>query len=112
MFFQIEVYIIASTIIILYCLPSLLYYTRSDLENQESILFTGQWSTKGCNTSFTSESTMCQCDHLTHFAILLSARPLDLSREQTLVLQITGYIGVSVSLIAMAATVFVFIFLR
>ena len=98
--------------IISYYLPSLLYYTHSDLENQESILFTGQWSTEGCNTNFTSESTVCKCDHLTHFAILLSARPLDLSREQTLALQTTGYIGVSVSLVAMAATTFVFTFLK
>ena len=71
-----------------------------------------QWSTEGCKTSFTSTSTVCKCNHLTHFAILLSARPLNLSKEQTLSLQITGYIGVSISLVAMAVTIFVFAFLK
>jgi latrophilin and seven transmembrane domain-containing 1 len=80
---------------------------------QGSILFTGEWSKKGCETTFNSTSTVCRCNHLTHFAILLSAQPLsDLSQPQTLALQITGYIGVSVSLVAMAATIFVFVFLK
>ena len=56
--------------------------------------------------------TVCKCNHLTHFAILLSARPLQISPQKILSLQIIGYIGVSVSLVAMAATVFVFLFLK
>ena len=80
---------------------------------QGSILFTGEWSTEGCETNFNSTSTVCRCNHLTHFAILLSARPLsDLSQTHILALQITGYIGVSVSLVAMAATIFAFLFLK
>ena len=38
-------------------------------------------------------------------AILLSARPLDLSRPKILSLQIIGYVEVSILLVAMAATV-------
>ena len=89
------------------------FYTYS--QRQGSILFAGQWSTEGCETSFTANSTICRCNHLTHFAILLSAQPLInnvLSQPQILALQITGYIGVSVSLVAMVATVFVFVFLK
>ena len=56
--------------------------------------------------------TVCKCNHLTHFAILLSARPLDLSQTKILSLQIIGYIGASISLVAMAATVFIFLFLE
>ena len=44
-----------------------------------AILFPGQWSEEGCETNFNSTMTVCKCNHLTHFAILLSARPLDLS---------------------------------
>ena len=44
-----------------------------------AILFPGRWSEEGCETNFNSTMTVCKCNHLTHFAILLSARPLDLS---------------------------------
>ena len=58
--------------------------------------------------------TVCKCSHLTHFAILLSAKPLliPLSKSNILALQVTGYIGVAISLIAMAAAICVFMFLR
>ena len=89
----------------------IILYTCSQC--QGSILFTGEWSTDGCETNFNSTSTVCRCNHLTHFAILLSAQPLsDLPKAQILALQITGYIGVSVSLVAMAVTIFVFLFLK
>ena len=77
-----------------------------------ALLYPGRWSEEGCETNFNSTITVCKCDHLTHFAILLSARPLNLPRSQTLALQIIGYIGVSISLVAMAATIFVFLFLE
>ena len=75
-----------------------------------AVLFPGQWSTEGCNTNFTATMTVCECNHLTHFAILISARPIELSQQQISVLQITGYIGLSMSLLAMAITVLVFIY--
>ena len=56
--------------------------------------------------------TVCECDHLTHFAILLSPVPLNLSDTVELSLQLTGYIGVTVSLLAMVITVSTFIFLK
>ena len=31
----------------------------------------GDWSSEGCNTSSNDSQVMCQCDHLTSFAILL-----------------------------------------
>ena len=74
----------------------------------DPLLIPGNWSEDGCNTTFNFTSTVCKCNHLTHFAILLSARPL----QQTLALQVIGYIGVAVSLVAMAAVVFVFVFLK
>ncbi len=55
---------------------------------------------------------MCECNHLTHFAILLSAAPLNLSEPILLSLEVIGYVGVSISLVAMALTVFTFIAFR
>ena len=43
-----------------------------------SILSAGQWSDRGCNKSESLSNTsvtVCECNHLTHFAILLSAQP-------------------------------------
>ena len=33
---------------------------------------TGDWSTDGCTTSVSRNIVTCSCNHLTHFAILLS----------------------------------------
>ena len=75
----------------------------------ERVLHPGRWSTDGCYQNLSNSTvTVCECNHLTHFAILLSARPL----PDVLALQIIGYIGVSISLVAMAATIFVFVFLK
>ena len=74
-----------------------------------AVLYPGRWSKEGCETNSSLTQTVCKCNHLTHFAILLSARPL---KCQQFALQIIGYIGVSLSLVAMAATVVVFIFLK
>ena len=84
----------------------------SDQNEGDELLFSGSWSDYGCETTFNSTSTVCKCNHLTHFAILLSARPIQLPPQQTLGLEVTGYIGVGVSLVAMAATIWVFIFLK
>ncbi len=55
------------------------------------------------------QRTVCECNHLTHFAILLSARPVAITSERVqLSLNIISYIGVSVSLVAMAILVFIF----
>ena len=80
-----------------------------------SILSIGQWSDRGCNRSESLSNTsvtVCECDHLTHFAILLSASPLNLTQEVTLSLEIIGYVGVSISLVAMALTITTFTILK
>ena len=56
--------------------------------------------------------TVCECDHLTHFAILLSAAPLNYTDPVELSLRIIGYVGVAVSLVAMAVTVIILIILK
>ena len=80
-----------------------------------SILNIGRWSEKGCtrNTKLSSASkTVCDCNHLTHFAILLSPNPPEFSSNVELSLTLIGYIGVSVSLVAMTVTVLTFLTLK
>ena len=86
------------------------YLIESSTDN--GILSAGQWSERGCNRSESLSNTsvtVCECNHLTHFAILLSAAPLNLTDPSVLSLEVIGYVGVSVSLVAMALTVFTFI---
>ena len=76
-----------------------------------SILSAGQWSDRGCSKSESLSNTsvtVCECNHLTHFAILLSAAPLNLTDAVVLSLEVIGYLGVSVSLVAMGLTIFTF----
>ncbi len=59
-----------------------------------------------------STQTVCECTYLTNFAILLSAQPLNLPSGVALSLSIIGYIGVSLSVISMLATIVALVFLR
>ena len=82
---------------------------------EEILLTTGQWSGRGCvkNEGLSNVSaTVCECNHLTHFAILLSPAPINVSKAVKISLEIVGYVGVSVSLVAMAATIFTFIVMK
>ena len=83
-----------------------------DILATANILSAGQWSERGCarNENLSNNSiTVCECDHLTHFATLLSAAPLNLTDAVVLSLEIIGHVGVSVSLVAMVLTIFTFI---
>lgn len=50
-------------------------------------------------------ATVCECDHLTHFALLLSSVPLNYSSPIVLSLEAITYVGVTLSLVAMAITI-------
>ena len=90
------------------------HYSLPYSERAGAVLFPGEWSDEGCETTIDPETSraVCSCNHLTHFAILLSAKPLDISPSHTLALGIIGKVGVAVSLVAMAMTIVVFIFLK
>ena len=83
---------------------------------EDSILSSGQWSDRGCNRSESLSNTsvtVCECNHLTHFAILLSAAPLtNISEPIVFSLEVIGYVGVAVSLVAMGLTIFTFAALK
>eukprot|EP00731_Ephydatia_muelleri_P009408 Em0004g1746a len=72
----------------------------------------GNWTTNGCITkkdNLTSNTIECQCSHLTNFAILvdISSRvnPIPQSAATKRALETITYIGVSLSLLGLAATI-------
>ncbi len=54
---------------------------------------------------------MCECTHLTNFAILLSSQPT-VGGVHGVILGLIGYIGVSLSVLAMLATIVALVYLR
>jgi len=74
----------------------------------------GRWSKQGCDVSkeeSNKTTTVCVCNHLTHFAILLSPR-VEVPEHHAAALGIIGYVGVSISLVCLLLTVAAFLFLR
>lgn len=70
---------------------------------------TGTWSQRGCimnKAESTTRKTVCECNHLTHFAVLLSPG-VKFGEKHEFALQTIGYIGITVSLFAMAITVLI-----
>ncbi|XP_064406830.1 adhesion G protein-coupled receptor L3-like isoform X2 [Halichondria panicea] len=80
----------------------------------DSRLVNGRWNTKGCkrNDSLSNSThTVCECTHLTNFAILLSSQPI-VGGVHAFVLGLIGYVGVSLSVLAMLATIVALVYLR
>ena len=79
------------------------------------MLFLGHWSKIGCTKNFqlsTSSRTVCECSHLTHFAILLSPKLPEYTPPVKVSLTYISIIGVIISLLAMAITVLTFVLLK
>ncbi|KAL1784318.1 adhesion G protein-coupled receptor G3 isoform X1 [Sigmodon hispidus] len=69
----------------------------------------GDWDSQGCSTELGDEKTVCHCDHLTFFALLL--RPtLDRATAQTLTR--ISQAGCGVSLVFLAFTMVLYVALR
>ncbi|XP_046290330.1 adhesion G protein-coupled receptor G3 isoform X2 [Marmota monax] len=69
----------------------------------------GDWDSKGCSTELGAEGTVCHCDHLTFFALLL--RPV-LDRATAQVLTHISQAGCGVSMIFLAFTIVLYLTLR
>lgn len=66
----------------------------------------GYWSTRGCEVvKSSSKYTVCACDHLTNFAILMNP----VSHKSREVLNIISIVGCSISIIALAITIIVYV---
>ena len=70
---------------------------------------TGAWSQRGCimnEAESTAGKTVCECNHLTHFAVLLSPG-VEFGEVHEFALRTIGYIGITISLFAMVITVLI-----
>ncbi|XP_068613860.1 adhesion G protein-coupled receptor L4-like [Brachionichthys hirsutus] len=70
----------------------------------------GRWATHGCkNLHVNSSATTCSCNHLTHFAILMSSGRANLLAHSTVLTRITQ-LGMIISLICLSMCIFTFWF--
>ncbi|XP_053177949.1 adhesion G protein-coupled receptor L4 [Scomber japonicus] len=70
----------------------------------------GHWATHGCKTvHVNSNATSCSCNHLTHFAILMSSGRANLVAHYTILTRITQ-LGMIISLICLSMCIFTFWF--
>ncbi|XP_048773926.2 uncharacterized protein LOC125679062 isoform X2 [Ostrea edulis] len=76
----------------------------------------GGWSTNGCQKTEVMDDgrVVCQCDHLTNFAILLDIKGQDdiIDPANTLALSVITIIGLSLSIIGLGFTVLSFILFK
>uniref|UniRef100_G3RRX8 Adhesion G protein-coupled receptor L4 n=1 Tax=Gorilla gorilla gorilla TaxID=9595 RepID=G3RRX8_GORGO len=71
----------------------------------------GNWSSEGCELTYSNEThTSCRCNHLTHFAILMSSGPSIGIKDYNILTRITQ-LGIIISLICLAICIFTFWFL-
>ncbi|XP_055954631.1 uncharacterized protein LOC126812386 [Patella vulgata] len=71
----------------------------------------GRWSSEGCiaESSPDSNVTICKCDHLTNFAILMSPGKTPLHHQEAL--SIISIVGCAVSLFCLLLTICIYIYL-
>lgn len=70
----------------------------------------GSWSSEGCELMYSNEThTSCRCNHLTHFAILMSSGSSVGIKDYNTLTRITQ-LGIIISLICLAICIFTFWF--
>ncbi|XP_061449927.1 adhesion G-protein coupled receptor G5 [Rhineura floridana] len=73
----------------------------------------GNWSQRGCKTNTSWEGmVLCQCNHLTYFAVLLQISPATLDEGLLVPLTYITDVGCSISAFACLLTIFLHIFSR
>lgn len=69
----------------------------------------GVWSNEGCVRSEGNMSySVCRCNHLTNFAILMQVVPIELTTGHRVALSTIGYVGCSISIFCLAITLVTF----
>ncbi|XP_017386548.1 adhesion G protein-coupled receptor L4 [Cebus imitator] len=70
----------------------------------------GSWSSEGCELTYANEThTSCRCNHLTHFAILMSSGSSIGTKDHNILTRITQ-LGIIISLICLSICIFTFWF--
>ncbi|XP_072025149.1 adhesion G-protein coupled receptor G2-like [Amphiura filiformis] len=81
-----------------------------DFELQNGV---GDWSTEGCTfVGVENDRVVCQCNHLTNFAVLMDITGHNMTGLQALVLDLITYIGCAFSMVALVITLTIFIGFR
>ncbi|GAB6032764.1 hypothetical protein CHUAL_011631 [Chamberlinius hualienensis] len=71
------------------------------------------WSPSGCEVVATNQThTVCECNHLTNFAVLMDVQGLQISPIHELALQTITYVGCIVSIVCLAVSFLTFTFFR
>ncbi|XP_030062792.1 adhesion G protein-coupled receptor L4 [Microcaecilia unicolor] len=84
--------------------------TRCAFWNYSPDTMNGNWSTEGCERTYSNIThTSCTCNHLTHFAILMSSG-LSVSITHYSILTRITQLGIIISLICLSMCIFTFLF--
>uniref|UniRef100_A0A8C9QCU8 Adhesion G protein-coupled receptor L4 n=1 Tax=Spermophilus dauricus TaxID=99837 RepID=A0A8C9QCU8_SPEDA len=86
------------------------YRTQCAFWNYSPDTMNGSWSLEGCELIYSNEThTSCRCNHLTHFAILMSSSSSIGIKDYNILTRITQ-LGIIISLICLAICIFTFWF--
>ncbi|XP_057217668.1 adhesion G protein-coupled receptor L2 isoform X7 [Triplophysa rosa] len=90
------------------------YNSNCSFWNYSERTMMGYWSTQGCKLVHANKShTTCSCSHLTNFAVLMAHQELlGADKVQELLLSVISRVGIVVSLICLAMSIFTFCFFR
>ncbi|WAR24928.1 AGRL2-like protein [Mya arenaria] len=78
-----------------------------------SLGFSGSWSQKGCALDKTNDThTLCRCDHLTSFAVLMDIHKTEIKGVHAVVLSYITYAGIIISAVCCFFSWLTFICLR
>ncbi|XP_071954239.1 adhesion G protein-coupled receptor L1-like [Antedon mediterranea] len=99
-----------------FCLPEL----NTSLVGEQKCVFwsfnkttnTGEWLSEGCITTQTRQHTICTCNHMTNFAILMDVHGVKIEPVHESTLRYITIVGCSVSIVALLACVFTFSILK
>jgi len=90
---------------------------ENDQQNEhcECLLYTryliscSAWSDEGCQIQKTNEThTVCECNHLTNFAVLMDVHAVRLDIAHQVALQIITYIGCIISVVCLVLAILTF----
>ncbi|XP_046745914.1 latrophilin Cirl isoform X2 [Diprion similis] len=95
--------------------PVKLYFKHLTVENvtNPSCVFwdytINAWSEEGCHVHLTNNThTVCECNHLTNFAVLMDVHAVKLDTAHQVALQIITYIGCIISVICLVLAILTF----
>ncbi|CAH1774964.1 unnamed protein product, partial [Owenia fusiformis] len=73
----------------------------------------GSWSEDGCRALSTNKThTVCSCDHLTNFAVLMDVVGVSMARQHVFSLTLITYVGLIISLVCLLLAWLTFVFIK